>query len=204
MGTGFRAAIVMVALAAFFAFVPSIAWAVNIVQNPGFETGDFTDWTASIPNQSVGNNPHSGMFDAELGSVGAPGSLSQTLTTVPGQPYTLTYWLANEPPLCCPNEFRVTWNGSVITDQMCLPSQTSGFFCSSFDYTQFEFDNLVATGTSTTLDFGARQDPAFFSLDDVSVAPTPEPSTLALAVPGIVPFALVYLNRRGRKQARAV
>lgn len=183
------------------AFMPRSAWAVNLVSNGGFETGDFTGWTLSgtdTGNMNVATGdpihpPHSGASNATLGSVGGLGFLSQTLTTVPGMTYNLSYWLANNDH-CCPNEFQVSWNGSVIADATCATSTS----CFGFPYHQFTDSDLLATGSSTVLQFGARQDPDFFSLDDVSVEPTPEPSTWALAIPGMVPFALVYLRRRGR------
>ena len=37
-------------------------------------------------------------------------------------------------------------------------------------------DVVVATGASTVLEFGSRNDPGVFALDDVSVVPIPLPS----------------------------
>ena len=65
-------------------------------------------------------------------------------------------------------------------------------------WTHFEFTDLVATGASTELKFGARNDPSFTRLDNISVLSTsqsvPEPESLALFAAGA--FALVVARRR--------
>jgi hypothetical protein len=191
--------VTVLGILALGAFMPRSASAINIVSNGGFETGDFSGWSITDPiNMRVATGdlnhpPHSGASNAILGTVGGLGFLSQTLITVPGTRYDLSYWLANNPD-CCPNHFQVSWNGSIIADATCATSSS----CFGFPYHQFTDNDLLATGSSTVLQFGAQQDPDFFSLDDVSVEATPEPSTWALAIPGMVPFALGYLRRRGR------
>ncbi|HUC84231.1 MAG TPA: protease pro-enzyme activation domain-containing protein, partial [Candidatus Acidoferrales bacterium] len=80
----------------------------NIVQNGGFETGDFSDWTLvgdTITVRSVCNIVatdadypglvHSGTYGAFLGQSGYPATLSQALTTTPGQNYLVSFWLDN-------------------------------------------------------------------------------------------------------------
>jgi len=54
----------------------------------------------------------------------------------------------------------VIWDGSIIRD---LVDQQP------FPYTQTCHD-VVASGASTTVKFGFRQDPSFLNFDDVSVA----------------------------------
>jgi hypothetical protein len=168
----------------------------QLVQNGGFETGDFTSWslTGSISSQYnfVGSATslavisgfgrrrttnyygpyyiHSGSFAAFLGENGGLAHLSQTLATVPGQVYMLSFWLANPgtyaavyPPT--PNEFMTAWNGNTISDQVNLGTSS---------YTNMQFV-VSATGASTLLEFGARNDPDYFGLDDVSVTPVPPP-----------------------------
>jgi hypothetical protein len=44
----------------------------------------------------------------------------------------------------------------------------------AFPYTQF-MGNITATGTSSLLDFAARQDPSYWNLDDIDVHAVPEP-----------------------------
>lgn len=133
---------------------------VNLVQNGGFETGDFTGWSGSMSGASVTSGSiyvHSGAYGANLGPVGALGYLYQTFTTVAGSNYLVSLWLENLGG--APNEFQVTWNGHAIFDGVNL---------AAFSWTNLQFF-VAATGASTTLQFGFRQDPSYFGLDDVSV-----------------------------------
>src|SRR5579859_6126129 len=87
-----------------------------IIQNGGFETGDFTGWTqtGNTNYTFVGSDPiyvHSGNYGAVFAPVGSLGFISQTVATVPGQKYSLSFWL-NSPDGQTPNECQVSWNGS--------------------------------------------------------------------------------------------
>jgi hypothetical protein len=144
-----------------------------LVQNGGFETGDFTDWTlieshgtySLVDNGSVsGMSPHSGAYFAALGHPKSLGLLSQTLATTAGQTYLLSLWL-DSPTVSggnTPNEFKVSWNGNTLFDQTEIPAING--------WTNLQFI-VTATGTSTVLQFGERVDPWYFGLDDVSATP---------------------------------
>jgi uncharacterized repeat protein (TIGR03803 family) len=136
---------------------------VNLVQNGGFETGDFTGWGGTMDGADVTTNSsyiHSGNYGAQLGPVGLLGYLSQDLATTSGSNYLLSLWLDN---LGGPtNEFQVTWNGNSLFD---------GVNMNAFAWTNLQFI-VTASSTSTTLQFGFRQDPSYFGLDDVSVTPS--------------------------------
>ncbi len=148
-----------------------------IVQNGGFETGDISFWILAgddgtynfVDNGSfLPIKPHSGSFYAALGQSNLPiATLTQTLPTLPGRYYTLSYWLKN-PNLdegTVPNEFSVAWNGTTLLDRFNLPTD------STWTKTQF---TVQATDTSTTLKFGFRNDRSDFGLDDVTVSLLPE------------------------------
>jgi hypothetical protein len=161
----------------------------QLVQNGGFELGNFTDWTevsdqynlvgrATSLNIGSRHSPdyvgsyyiHSGNYAAFLGEPDSLFYLSQTLGTVPGQVYLLSFWLANpgiysgaSPPT--PNQFLVSWNGTNLFNQSNL---------GTISFTNLQFV-VAATASSTTLEFGAQNQPDYFGLDDVSVTPIPAP-----------------------------
>ena len=92
----------------------------QVVQNGGFETGDFSGWIQSGNTSltAVTTNAiavHSGTYGAQCGPSGSPGFLSQTLPTVPGAAYVISAWLDSLDG-AAPNEFLLGWNGSVLFD----------------------------------------------------------------------------------------
>jgi hypothetical protein len=140
----------------------------NLVTNPGFETGDFTGWTPTPAGSGSlfgvdSGGAHSGTYEAYFGgiTVGSFDSISQSLATSAGGLYQLSFWLANDGDP--PNEFRALFNGVVVTDII------DG---TAFGYTQIVIPNLLATSSSTTLEFQAYHVPSFFRLDDISVDQT--------------------------------
>src|SRR5204862_6160179 len=83
-----------------------------LVANPGFETGTFSGWTQSGDTgfTTVATiMPHTGAFAAHLGPL-TEGFLTQTLTTVPGQNYHVSFWLALDDGT--PNDFSATFAGT--------------------------------------------------------------------------------------------
>ena len=146
----------------------------QLVQNGGFETGDFTGWTligTGNPDNFVDNgtswsiSPHSGSYFALLGQQGGLAYLSQALPTSTGQAYLLSCWL-NCPDNAIPTEFSVTWNGTTYFDQLNLPAIPSP------GWTNLLFI-VTATGPGTILQFGSQDDNSYLGLDDVSVVPLP-------------------------------
>jgi len=154
-----------------------------LLQNGGFETGDFTGWalvgdssgTFVDDSSQTGIPPHSGSYFAALGQQGSLGYLSQTLSTFAGQPYFLSLWLYS-PYLGShnkntPNAFLVQWNGATIYNATNMPAFSA--------WTNLQFV-VTATGTSTLLQFGFQDDPSWLGLDDINVIPIPTPLIQAL------------------------
>ena len=140
-----------------------LAYPTSIL-NGGFETGTFTNWTRSgnFSGSSISTASqyrHSGTYGAQLFASGTLGYLSQTLTTIPGKLYLVSLWL-DKPNNLTPNEFSVSWGGSVLMDQTNIPN---------IGWTNIQFF-VTATNTTTVLQLGYRNDSSYFGLDDVSVA----------------------------------
>jgi hypothetical protein len=185
----------MSALAAAVALAAP-ASATQLVTNGGFETGDLSGWTLTGNTSFTGvdNIAHSGTNAAFFGQVDATGSLSQTLGTVTGQMYTISFWLQNEGGT--PSSFTASFGGDVLTS-LSDPA--------AFNYTFYTFD-LTASSNSTLLSFTFQQNPAYFHLDDVSVedvSSVPEPATWAMMILGLG-AAGVTLRRRKTRVASAV
>jgi hypothetical protein len=146
--------------------------AQNLVANPGFETGDFPPaWTVttagnppftSVQALNAFGGPHSGSFYCDSERVGSFDSILQSIATTPGAFYDLNFWLANNAFTGGPTEeVQVFWNGTLVYDR----TDTASFF----SYILISVPNLVASGSSTTLEFRMRNDPGLYELDDVSV-----------------------------------
>lgn len=154
--------------------------AANLVQNGGFEAGlSFISWTV---NNNDGYNyvdngyltsgviaPHSGTNFAAFGQYSGDGlcTISQTLPTVAGQEYLISYWWESVDfgYGTVPNELKVTWNGTTQLDQ---------YNAGVVGWTNQRL-LVTATGVSSTLSFGLSDDYAFLVLDDISVSPVSAP-----------------------------
>ncbi len=143
----------------------------SLLQNGGFETGDFTGWTLAgdgAPFNFVTtdiNYPgvvHSGYFGAYLGENGYPATLSQTLPTLPGQQYLVSCWLSDPDP-GSGQTFNATWDGTNLITLTNPPA---------FAWTNYQFV-ATAADANVQLQFAVESDSGYFGLDDVSVTPVP-------------------------------
>jgi hypothetical protein len=166
----------------------------NLVTNCGFENGDFNGWlftgNTSFAGVSLGFFdgflPNSGSAFAFLGPLGSDGFLSQSLATIPGRSYNISWYLGSDGGT--PNDFSVQWNGVTVFLQTDIPS-TSGAM-------NLHTVTEKALG-GDTVTFGFRNDSGFLALDDTSVVLSPEPGGLVLLLPALA----VLARARRRHQA---
>lgn len=171
----------------------------NLVQNCGFETGDFTGWNTSFA--AVGSylgvqdlNANSGIDSAYFG---ASGALSDSITSqhvynsTNGNLVKVSFWVENLGSELPDNtaEFHAYWNGVDIWD---APTASFGYTQVSFQFTADQFDN--------TLSFGGRERFGQYQLDDVVVT-APE-STMFPMLAVALSALLVLFRRRVIQQPR--
>jgi hypothetical protein len=174
----------------------------QIIVNGGFESGSFSPgWSPLSDPQSGAHTLVTAGVDGIVPFAGgsfatfsnnAPlvSGIAQTFSTTTGQSYVLSYWFTNSADSDTSNEFKVTWNGSTVTD-------LTGFASLGAVWTNATF---IVTGTgSDTLAFSGFQNQGWNGLDAVSLTAVPEPSSYAaLLAVTVLGFA------RWRRQSHAL
>jgi MYXO-CTERM domain-containing protein len=174
--------------------------AQQLVLNGGFEDGyytSFSDWTIETVGNTGSNcgrdyyawengGAHSGSCVAAFSSSEGDDVLSQSIQTVEGQSYRLDFWLKKLGNAANPYDFSASWGDSILT--LGNAPQTS-------EWTEYTY-NVTATGFTAPLAFSGQ---GGLFLDDVSVTPTPEPSTFVLLA--IVALGGLFAWRRRRQAA---
>jgi hypothetical protein len=201
------------------ALLAAPATAQNIVQNGSFSTGNFSgwtthnctigcgfgSWTVGAAPTNPGTTPPTGSKAAETGCNTADcndpvngATFSQTLATVAGQTYTMSFYYDAGGAGLGTTELEVMWNGAPVTGGTIVNAPASTWSQRTF--------TVTAAGTSTLLEFTGQQDPAVLYLTGISVTPnapaTPIPSTLPLFITGLAGLALCwFLSKRLLQQS---
>ena len=169
----------------------------QLVQNGGFEAGttngvlpinwtivdassggSANDYVDNGTNSNLAITPHSGTYYFLYTQSSPLAYLSQTLTTIPGQSYLLSFWLAN-PALGSPAQFVANWitnTSSTGTNTVLNLTNPPAFF----GWSNYLF-TVTATSTNTTLQFAADNTYGFFGLDDITVTPVPSPAVIGFS-----------------------
>lgn len=173
----------------------------NLVVNCGFETGDFTGWSLSgndVPGELNnlygvegtdpvdGISPNSGSYQAFVADLDSNATtLSQSLTTVAGDEYSISFFLAQDTPPTSSygNELSVSFDGNVLASLSDIGVE---------GYTRYSFTG-VTSDNSTDLSLTLGNSLGEFLLDDVTVVYSPEPSTWTMLLGGV---ALPFMLRR--------
>lgn len=168
--------------------------AAELVTNGGFETGNFNGWTVSgtvdANTFSVdGYGPHNGNFSAFFGEA-APtyDTISQTLGTVAGQRYLISFMLDSEYTSFGSASFIGKFGNTTF---LSLNNTNADFTFKAFSF------NVVATSASTVLSFAGYNGGYYYTLDDVSVmaAPVPEAPSAVLIALGLASLSVAARRR---------
>ena len=155
----------------------------NFVFYPQGSTG-ITGWTVTAPTSSRGvdivnstgyNNPNwafAGLQSVDLAGSPGRGGIQQSLPTVTGQSYTLSFALSTNgfPSTPVTASVSILWGGTLVD------TLTSPAFGTWQTYT---YNVVGGVGTSTLLSFVGNTDGSFGTLlDNVVVIPSPSAATL--------------------------
>ena len=172
----------------------------NLVLNPGFETENAIPAIPPPNWSSNGGNgltvdlsfANTGNYDVSFGAIPGdanPGILSQSIPTVAGTVYNLSFAVLDEAG-GAGNTFRVTFGSFTAT----IAGDVSG---GAYVLENFVVPGAAITGANTVLSFRGLNAAAAWNLDDVSVntAAIPEPGTASLLGSAML-SGLVLAGRR--------
>ncbi len=178
----------------FFALsLPASVHAQNLLNNPGFETGDFSSWSTSLDpvyDGVDGQSPHSGTYSAFFGNP-QTSWIYQDFPTVAGRTYTISFWYHAEfdpNNVFQPSELQVLFGSGSLTGTLgsCSGNCIWDSALLATSWTQVTL-TVNATSSTSRIQFLASDQVAFIDLDDVSVSLSPPSITSVSPASGPVP-----------------
>jgi hypothetical protein len=181
----------------------------QIIQNGGFETGDFSSWTILESNNAprISNTvSHSGTYSALLGNVPPePEALGNSwiqsnLTSALPAGAMLSYWWQG----LTSDTITFDWQDAYITNAGGTILSTVMHVCTTTDgFQHVTFDLSAYAGQQVHVEFldhqdGFGDDTAMW-VDDVSIVP--EPGVASLGLLGFGVLAATGIARRMRRSA---
>lgn len=162
-----------VGLSAALAAALAASAQANLVTNGGFETGDFSGWTAFVSGDlEVAPFAHTGQFSARFGSrTVLANSIEQHVALVVGQQYQLDLWVHN---LGLGDDYLSASNLDTygfVMDPVATSLEQWELVSHTFTYAASP-NGLVILGYDAL---------ASFYVDDISITLVPAPGVLALA-----------------------
>jgi Protein of unknown function (DUF642)/PEP-CTERM motif len=202
---------------AFVAILAATSSHANLLVNGSFEAGTFAPQGNQTMTLNPGSTSLSGWqifndsiawiglgdpwgLDAFAGdrfldlsdyAAGAPfGGVSQTIATVPGQQYTLSFYLGSSTFWGRPSALIVTAGSSAGTFASPATGTNNDWHLHTLDF--------AATSASTTISFVGNAGVNYIGLDNATVTAVPEPGQAALLALGLATMALQFCRRRSR------
>ncbi len=209
----FKSCLAAAALISAAAFAPNASAAVNIVTNGGFEAGSInpgsfttlfggstsiTGWTVGPDSiDYIGSywQASEGARSVDL-SGNSPGSIAQTLTTVAGKYYKVTFDLAGNPDAGPVLKAMAASSAGPVQN---FSFNTTGASHGAMNWTPSSFV-FKATSSSTTLSFASLTGDAFGpAIDNVAASAVPEPATWAMMIIGFGAVGSMARSSRRRQ-----
>jgi hypothetical protein len=150
------------------------AYGQNLVQNGNFATGTLADWHSTggnmVESSFAGYLPPPGdSYFLAFGAVHGDSSLQQTINTMAGKSYEFSFLVAGNGTGI--SDVNAYWGGHlVLTIANPIPNQP---------YTEYKVTE-IATGPTTSINFGLRNDPSYDALDNIRVTVPDSGSSLSL------------------------